>query len=517
MSDVTFRTPAVQLRRLFAGAGTAAVIVAVIPVFAGSPARWAPAALVPWLSIAGTIVLAVAMGVNYLAAQVQGDAHGIASRTLVRRWSAPWHEITELRVREIKGKYSTARRISVVTGKRVRSLPLPVTNKDVDPAFDADVTALRALHARYGKPRTVHLPVVTARTAGARGAWVGWSLVSLFFLAFAVLTALWVPAAASGRDDWRAVAACTKDTPPAGIRDCLYTTPAVIERATDPRTGRKRWLYFTDDRPVDRVQVPKEGTGEFGAGDRVELTYWHGGLRRITGDGHTWSEHVPAAKDVAVGSALFALLGCYPLTVLAIRLRGRRLPADDVLPSALPFAGVLAATAVWLVPLVYRHPTTLLTSPQARWWGAAGLAVSAGLFLWAWRATRIRRPGEGGGGRAEPAAEGEAFVRAVFLDATDFNPLRFGTHILLGDGTPAVTPGRDRFAARRIPVERLTLRTVRRPRGGDKAAVRAGWHIAEFEDPNTATPVRLAAAPADLTRILREFEAAQGRSDVRTS
>lgn len=44
--------------------------------------------------------------------------------------------------------------------------------------------------------------------------------------------------------------------------------------------------------------------------------------------------------------------------------------------------------------------------------------------------------------------------------------------------------------------------------GGDGDTVPSSWHIAELDD--AGTPVRLAAAPDDLTRILREL--ASGRT-----
>ncbi|MFD8693030.1 hypothetical protein [Streptomyces sp. NPDC059651] len=40
-------------------------------------------------------------------------------------------------------------------------------------------------------------------------------------------------------------------------------------------------------------------------------------------------------------------------------------------------------------------------------------------------------------------------------------------------------------------------------RGGDGDTLQRSWHIAELDD--AGTPVRLAAAPADLTRVLDEL------------
>lgn len=72
--------------------------------------------------------------------------------------------------------------------------------------------------------------------------------------------------------------------------------------------------------------------------------------------------------------------------------------------------------------------------------------------------------------------------------------------------TPHSGPGR--FAAKPIPVERLTVKGVRRLRGSDGDTVPGDWHIAELDD--AGSPVRLAAAPDDLTRIIRELRPAAG-------
>ena len=150
-------------------------------------------------------------------------------------------------------------------------------------------------------------------------------------------------------------------------------------------------------------------------------------------------------------------------------------------------------------------PTTLLTSSTAVIWAAVGSAATVALFVWAWRATRVRTPEAPGGGEASTEGEEEVFLAARFLEDTDYTPYRFGTHVVLGGGPPAVAPhpGPGRFAAKTIPVERLALRNVRRARGSDGDTVPRSWHIAEFDD--AGTPVRLAAAPDDLTRIIREW------------
>ncbi|MGH1553503.1 hypothetical protein ACRAWF_20625 [Streptomyces sp. L7] len=280
---------------------------------------------------------------------------------------------------------------------------------------------------------------------------------------------------------------------------------------TDPNRPKKSsWLYFGDNRPFARLEVPVEAADGFRAGDKVQLTFWRGEVRVVTGSRYVWHRHVPDAGTLAVMSALAALAAGYPGALTLQRLRGRRLPADEVLPSALPFAVPLAGTALWLVPLCYLHPTTLLASPATITWAAAGTLGTAALLVRAWRETRVRPAGD-----AEPAVElpeldGEVFVSARFLEHTDYNPYGFGTHIALGDGPPAVTPGPGRFAARRIPVERLTVKAVRRVRGGDGDTVPGDWHIAELDD--GGRPVRLAAAPDDLTRVLHELTAVRETS-----
>jgi hypothetical protein len=227
-----------------------------------------------------------------------------------------------------------------------------------------------------------------------------------------------------------------------------------------------------------------------------------------------WREHFNSGGEVAVIAAACALGAGYPASRVLLRRRWRRLPADEVLPSALPFAAALVATALWLLPLCYLHPTTLPTSPVTLTWAAGGLLVTLGLFAWAWRATRIRTPGDAA--TTETAQElpvDKVFLPARFLESTDYNPNNFGTHIVLGDGPPAVTPhpGPGRFAAKRIPVERLTVKEVRRPRGSDGDTVPRNWHIAELDD--AGNPIHLAAAPADLTRIIHALSSARTRAN----
>ncbi|MFG2777832.1 hypothetical protein ACGFY7_08205 [Streptomyces prunicolor] len=162
----------------------------------------------------------------------------------------------------------------------------------------------------------------------------------------------------------------------------------------------------------------------------------------ITGSRYVWREHVQSAGDLAAIAALAALAAGYSGAQLLVSLRGRRLPGDEVLPSALPFTLVLAGTAGWLLPLCYLHPTTLFASAPTITWAAVGTLGTAVLFGWAWRATRVPPPRPAEVPAELPELDGEVFLSARFLKHTDYNPHGFGTHIALGDGPPAVTRAR---------------------------------------------------------------------------
>ncbi|MDG9701479.1 PH domain-containing protein [Streptomyces sp. DH37] len=469
-----------------------------------------------WLGAGLLLALVGAVSLHKVTARVRADAYGLHSRTLLRRRSVPWADVADLQVHlkhERNHRVEEVRRVGLVLrdGRR-RLLPLPQSWSRADPAFDAELDALRALHRRHGAPESGHVPVVSYRTAG-RGL-VGASVLCGLLLAGAGLAAWFVPGVASGERAWKSAVPCTARTPATERGECLTTLSAVIERTEAARPRQRGRLYFADGRPLERLEISYEDARKFRPGDSVELTVWRGGVREVAGERHVWRAHVPAPGEPAVIAAACALAAGYPGAQVLLRLRGRRLPDDEVLPSALPFAGALAGTGLWLLPLCYLHPTSLFSSPVAVAWAAAGSSATLGLLAWAWRATRVRTPGEpgeagGSGAAGEPAVEGEVFLAARFLEHTDYNPHGFGTHIVLGGGAPAVTPhsGPGRFAAKRIPVERLTVRNVRRARGGDGDTVPRGWHIAELDD--AGEPVRLAAAPADLARIVRELASAR--------
>ena len=216
-------------------------------------------------------------------------------------------------------------------------------------------------------------------------------ILCVLLLAGGGLAAWFVPVADAQQHAWRAAVPCTSRTPAGERAECLTTQPAVIARVKVGTGKQSSWLYFTDSRPLDRLEVSEEGAEGFEPGDHVQLTFWRHEVRVVTGQHQVWREHFAGAGDVAVVAALCVLGAGYPGARMVLRRRGRRLPDDEVLPSALPFVGALFGTALWLVPLCALHPTTL-TSRVAISWAAAGVAVTLGLFVWAWRATRIRTP-----------------------------------------------------------------------------------------------------------------------------
>ncbi|MFI1754998.1 PH domain-containing protein [Streptomyces sp. NPDC020571] len=488
---------------VFVGLGAAgAVLAAGRLLYSGGVADWwvgggLPAALLGVASLHGATL------------EVSADAYGVRYGSLVRRRrSLPWGDIADLRVHIQYGRHGEEYfRVGVLLRDgRTRRLPLPLSVSRADrPDFDASLDALRALHRRHGGPESDHLAVISRRTAG-RGVAVPLVLCVLL-LAGAGLAAWFVPVTGAAKEAWDSAVPCAAGTPSAERGACLTTVPAVIARTEVGRAKQPGRLYFADGRPVDRLTVSRQGAQGFRVGDRVELTLWRGQVRVVAAEHHVWREHFTSAGSLAVLAAALGLAAGYPGARVLLHRRGRRLPDDEVLPSALPFAGALLATALWLLPLCHLHPMGLPTSPGVLAWAVAGTLGTAGLLVLAWRATRIHTPAGTAAAPGEPgdedgAEDGDVFLAARFLESTDYNPNHFGTHVVLGDRSPAVVPhpGPGRFAARPIPVHRLTVQGVRRPRGGDGDFVPRGWHVAELDD--AGAPVRLAAAPADLTRIL---------------
>ncbi|MFD5316293.1 PH domain-containing protein [Streptomyces sp. NPDC127098] len=461
-----------------------------------------------WLTAGFFFAVLGVSGPYGLSARVSADAYGLRSRVMVRRRRVAWADVADLRVRVTDTyKYGQYYRVSVLTRQgREWRLPLPYRGGAADDgSFDADVAALRALHRRYGAPESDRLVVISNRTAGGGRRLVP-LVLTVLLLAGAVGAALLAPHLASERRAWRSAVPCADQTPAGEGDECLTILPAVIAE-TDPapenRARQSSWLYLADGRPLERVAVSAEAAHAFQPGDAVELTFWRGRAMEVAGERHVWREHVPGAGELPVVSAALALAAGYPAARLVLLRRWGRLPEDEVLPSALPFAGALGGTALWLLPLCYLRPTAPLGSAETAGWAAAGSLVTVGLLAWAWRATRVRRPETVAGGAAPAAPDQDVFVSARFLEHTDYSPHGFGTHVVIGGGPPAVTPhsGPGRFAARPIPTGRLRLREVRRARGADGETVPRSWHVAEFDD--AGTPVRLAAAPDDLARVVR--------------
>ncbi|MFJ6075638.1 PH domain-containing protein [Streptomyces sp. NPDC093065] len=475
-------------------------------------------------------LLAALVGVAFLhgiTLEVSADAYGVHTGSLLRRRrSVPWRDIADLRVHIQYGRHGEEYfRVGVLSRDgRTRRLPLPLSVSGKDRAdFDATLDALRALHRRHGEPESDHLAVISRRTAG-RGVAVP-AVLCVLLLAGAGAAAWFVPVTGATKEAWSSAVPCAAGTPSAERDECLTGLDAVIARTEVGEAKQPSRLYFGDARPLERVMVSRDAAREFRAGDRVELTLWRGRVRVVTGEHHVWREQFASAGSVAVLAAALALAAGWPAARLLVHLRGRRLPDDEVLPSVLPFLGVLVATALWLLPLCYLHPLGLPASPVPLTWAVAGTLATSGLLALAWRATRVRAPGRAataGAALRESAAEGgggghdgrDVFLAARFLESTDYNPNHFGTHIVFGDGPPAVVPhpGPGRFAARPIPVRRLSVGGVRRLRGGDGESVPRSWHVAEIDD--AGERVRLAAAPADLTRIVHALDAARASAEA---
>ncbi|MGW2277087.1 PH domain-containing protein [Streptomyces sp. NPDC001770] len=468
------------------------------------------------------------VGLGGAAPVVHAGADGVRYRTPLRRRNVPWQDVVAVRVHRIhvNSRYQERRRVSLLLRDgHVRNLPQPRSYRTADPEFDAKVAELRTLRRRYGAPaEPEHLHVITARSGGhLLFGPIAWSVP---LLVVAVVVALWaVPNSLADERAWRAVVPCTAATPAANRDECLSTLPGVVVRTDFHERRKYNSLYVSAGGGTRRIRVSHDMAGAYGPGDRLEVTFWRGFPRAFTGGHGNWNEHrAPAGQLLAIAVAL-ALGACYPVALVVQRVRARRLPDDEVLPSALPFAGALSVTALWLLPLCVLHPTDPLGSPATTAWTVVGTAVSVGLLVLAFRTTRVRPPGPSGADGSEGAegadgpegadgsdgpegADGadaeEVFLPARFLEATEYNPYHFGTHVVLGGGEVlAVAPhaGPGRFGVKRVPVERLTVVRVRRVRGEDGDEVSSGWHVAELDD--AGTPVRLTAAPGDLARILR--------------
>lgn len=502
--EVICRVPARNVSWWGAGVCAVAAVVAALLVWRRPDILGVAFWLCAVIALMGPIFL-------YLAtARLTADAYGLRSRTLLRRRTVPWSRVADLRRDVQNGRNHDIHRVSVLLddGRSFR-LPLPMSGEDLA-RFDAELASLRALHRRHGTPASDgEAPVITPRAAGRRPV-VAWILCAVLLVASAV-AASYVADAASQQRAWRAAVPCTDATPAAERRACLTTLSGVIERTYVNEGRGNSWLYFTGDRPLHRLAVSSHDAASFRAGEQVELVFWRGRPRTVTGERHVWRDHLTGPGEIAVFSAVCALGAGYAGSRLLIRRRARRLRDDELLPSSLPFAGAFVATAAWLLPLCALHPTDPLGSPGTVFWAAAGTAVTGAALVLAWRATRVRAPGQAPA--AVPPDGRDHFLPARFLEHTAYNPHLYGTHVVIGGGPPAVTPhpGPGRFAARRIPAERLTVVDVRRARGGDGDTVHRDWHVAELDD--AGEPVRLAASPGDLARILDALERERADGD----
>ncbi|MFE9812989.1 PH domain-containing protein [Streptomyces sp. NPDC005548] len=442
---------------------------------------------------------------------VHADADGVRYRTPLRRRTIRWPDVAAVRVHRtvVRSRTQGYRRVSLLLGDgRVRYLPEPRSYETTDPVFDAQVEVLRTLHRRHEAPEDAeHLHVITTRTGGH--SLVGPLAWCVPLLIVAMTIALWaVPRSLADERAWRAAVPCAAATPVADRGECLATRPGTVVRTDVHEHSKYNSIYLSAGRKTERVGVSHEMAGVFVAGDRLEVTFWRGRPRAFVGAHGVWHEHRAPAGQLLALAVAFALAAGYPAAQAVRRIRGRRLPDDEVLPSALPFAAVLLVSALWLLPLCVLHPTDPFGSPATITWAGAGAAVTVGLFVLAFRASRVRPASVAAPMDEAGDADGETvFLRARFLEHTEYNPYEFGTHVVLGGGDVLAVSshsGPGRFGARRVPVERLTLRRVRRVRGGDGDGVRRDWHVAEFDD--AGTPVRLAAAPDDLARVVGVLE-----------
>ncbi|MFD8424518.1 hypothetical protein [Streptomyces sp. NPDC059668] len=305
--------------------------------------------------------------------------------------------------------------------------------------------------------------------------------------------------------EWRAAAACPATAPVDVRADCVTTLPAVIERTESKlnKSHRDDWLYFSGGTPVERLNVSYDTAVAFEPGDHVTLTWWRGDLMKVASGHHTANEDVPRPGGIA-GGVTFCVLAAGGLAVLALvrrRRDGRPVAADEPTPpSVFDFLVPIGVAALWAVPLAGARPGRAVAIPVA----VVGLLAVLVLVVRAWRLSGRTPPL-----RARPLPEGQdVIVPARFLQDAPVDPDLRGSHIAVGAGTMAMLPhgGPGRFGGKEIPVGRFSVQGLRRPRSLTERSVPAHWYVAELLD--SQTPVRLAAAPADLLLLLQELERA---------
>ncbi|MBO2445979.1 PH domain-containing protein [Actinomadura barringtoniae] len=456
------------------------------------------------LWVGGAAGIAVLFGVlsAYVGtAKVIADEDGLRTSTLLRRRRVRWDELADLRVRERDTyKNGVVRQVeAVLDDGRVLRLPLPVDNRG-HADFDRQVQTLRSL-LRCHRPEVPERSTKVTRRTAADRQWVPVSICLLLLLS-AGLLALMVPYQERESRAWRSASACSATTPQNARKDCLDTAAGTIDRTmVDCGKHGESWLYFAGNEPLQWAGVGCEDARAFRQSDRVAVTFWHDQVVKVAGTRHTYRAQPPQPGAMAMIAAGLLLGACYPAARVLVRLRHRRRPADEVLPTTLPFLLPILGTAVWLLPLAFLRPSGTFAIPIA----AVGAVATLLLVRWAWRATAIRTPGVGAASGGPTPGE-DVYVRARFLDDTPYNPHEFGGYIVFGDGPMAVVlgPAAGRFGAKPIPAERITVRRVRRVVGGDGDAVPASWNVAELDD--AGTPIRLAAAPADLQLLLQQLQ-----------
>ncbi|WP_208899644.1 PH domain-containing protein [Streptomyces incarnatus] len=355
------------------------------------PADALPLVLVTFgLCLAGAAVWSLYLATGWTRA----DAYGLHSWTLLRRRSVPWQEVADLlvRVQTLPRGGENERVMVVLRGGRRLLLPQPSGAAYGKLAFSKRLAELRRLHALHGTPESTRIRYVRANSVGSGR--VGRLCGCLLLLATAGTAAWFVPAATAYQRAWEVAAPCPAGASAAVSYDCLSTFPAVISRTEVRGPKQPNWLYFAHGAPTDRLRVSDDAAGAFRAGDRVQLTVWHAQVMKVAGKRYVWHEHVTTGGSVAVAAAVLALAAGYPAAQVLLRLRGRwhRRPDDETLPSVLPFAGALAGTAAWLLPLCYLHPTGMAGSTGRITWLVLGSLVSVALFALAWRATRFPAP-----------------------------------------------------------------------------------------------------------------------------
>ncbi|MEU2714537.1 PH domain-containing protein [Streptomyces sp. NPDC007205] len=398
-SDLVYRSPWKRTVRWLVPLGAGGVLLAAV----GSAGAGGPADTLPLvLATLGLCLVAAAVWSLYLVTGwTRADAYGLHSWTLLRRRSVPWQEVADLLVRVQtlpRGGENKRVMVALRDGRRLL-LPQPSSAAYGKPAFAERLAALRRLHRRYGAPESTRVRYVTGKSVGS--GWVARLCACLLLLVAAGTAAWFVPAATAYERAWEKAGPCLVGTSDAEAYDCLSTLPAVISR-TDPRGPKQpSWLYFADGRPTDRLRVSADAAHAFQPGDRVELTVWHRQVMEVAGKRYVWHDHVITGGSVAVMAAALTLAAGYPAAQVLLRLCGRRhrRPDDEVLPSVLPFAGALAGTAAWLLPLCYLHPTDMAGATGPVTWLALGSLVSVALFVLAWRATRFPTPEDPGAPR----------------------------------------------------------------------------------------------------------------------